>query len=60
MPKVPVREDSPISDATPISKSIVYGEGVVLSYCKKDAPSIEGHSPFIEPTKSKGLVDEEV
>jgi hypothetical protein len=28
--------------------------------CKKSAPSIEGYSPFHEPTKSKGLVAEEV
>jgi hypothetical protein len=37
---------------------ILYGEDVGQSDCKKDAPSIEGHSPFSEPTKSKGLMDE--
>jgi hypothetical protein len=60
MPEVPVQEDSPISDTTPLSKSIIYGEDVVQSYLKKAAPSIEGDSPFSEPTKSKGLMDEEV
>jgi hypothetical protein len=60
MAEVPAQEDSPISDTTPISKSIIYGEGGVQSDCKKAAPSIEGHSPFREPTKSKGLMDEEV
>jgi hypothetical protein len=60
MAKVPVEEDSPISDTTPISKSIIYGEDVEQSDCKKAAPSIEGHSPICEPTKSKGLMDEEV
>jgi hypothetical protein len=61
MAKVPVQEDSPISDTTPISKSIIYGEDVVVQPdFKKAASSIEGHSPFSEPTKSKGLMDEEV
>jgi hypothetical protein len=60
MDEVPVQEDSPISDTTPISKSIIYGEDGVQSDCKKAAPSIEGHSPFSEPSKSKGLMDEEV
>jgi hypothetical protein len=59
MAKVPVQDDSPISDSTPISKSI-YGEYVLQSDFKKASPSIEGHSPFHEPTKSKGLTDEEV
>jgi hypothetical protein len=58
--KVHVQEDSPISDTTPISKPIIYGEHVITSDCKKAAPPIEGHSPFHEPTKSKGLVAEEV
>jgi hypothetical protein len=60
MAEVPVLEDSPISDTTPISKPIIYGEHVITSDCKKEAPSIEGHSPFHEPTKSKGSVSEEV
>jgi hypothetical protein len=60
MAEVPVQEDSPISNTTPISNSIIYGEYVVQSYCKKAAPSIEGHSPFCEPTTSKRLMDEEV
>jgi hypothetical protein len=61
MAEVPVQEDSPISDTTPISNSIIYGEhDVIQSYCKKAAPSIDGHSPFHEPTKSKGLMAEEV
>jgi hypothetical protein len=61
MAKVPVQEDYPISDTTPISKPIIYGEHVITSYCKKkDAPSIEGHSPFHQPTKSKEYVSEEV
>jgi hypothetical protein len=60
MAEVPVQEDSPISDTTPISKSIIYGENGVQSDCKNTAPSIEGHYPFSEPTKSKGLMDEEV
>jgi hypothetical protein len=60
MAKVPVQEVSPISDTTPISKSIIYGEYVVHSDCKKAAPPIEGHSPLSEPTKSKVVMDEEV
>jgi hypothetical protein len=60
MAAVPVHEDSPISDTTPISKPIIYGEHVITSDCKKVAPFIEGHSPFHEPTKSKGSVVEEV
>jgi hypothetical protein len=60
MAEFPVQEDSLISYTTPISKSIIYGEDVVQPYCKKAAPSIEGHSPFREPTKSKGLMDEKV
>jgi hypothetical protein len=64
MAEVPVQEDYPISDTTPISKSksksIIYGEHVIQSDCKKAAPSIEGHYPFHEPIKSKGLVAEEV
>jgi hypothetical protein len=60
MAEVPVQEDYPISYTTPISKSIIYGEDAVYSDCKKDAPSIQGHSPFQEPTKLKGLMDEEV
>jgi hypothetical protein len=60
MAEVPVQEDSPISDITPISKSIIYGEDVLQSDCNKIAPSIEGHYPFREPTKSKGLLDEKV
>jgi hypothetical protein len=46
MAEVPVQEYSPISDTTPISNSIIYGEHVIQSYCKKAAPSIEGHSLF--------------
>jgi hypothetical protein len=60
MAEVPVREDSPINDTTPISKSIIYGEDGVQSDCKKAAPSINVHSPRSEPTKSKALMDEEV
>jgi hypothetical protein len=60
MAEVPVQEDYPISDTNPISKSIIYGAHAITSDCKKAAPSIEGHSPFHEPTKSKGLVAEEV
>jgi hypothetical protein len=60
MPEVPVQEDSPINDTTPISKSIIYGEYVLHSDCKKPVPSIEGHSQFSEATKSKGLMDKEV
>jgi hypothetical protein len=60
MEEVPVQEDSPISDTTPISKPIIYGEHVITSDCKKTAPSIEGYSPFHERTKSKGSVAEEV
>jgi hypothetical protein len=60
MAEVPVQEDSPISDTTPISKPIIYGEHVITSDFKKAAPSIEGHSPFHEPTKSKGSAAEEV
>jgi hypothetical protein len=41
-------------------KTVIYGEHVITSDCKKAAPSIEGHSPFHEPTKSKGSVAEEV
>jgi hypothetical protein len=55
-----IKEDSPISDTTPISKSNIYGEDVVQSYCKKAEPSIEGHYPFLEPTKSKGVMGKEV
>jgi hypothetical protein len=53
MAEVPVQEDSPISDTTPISKPIIYGEHIIISDHKKAALSIEGHSPFHEPTKSK-------
>jgi hypothetical protein len=60
MAEVPVQENYPINDTTPISKSIIYREDVVNSYFKKAATSVEGHSPFREPTKSKGLMDEEV
>jgi hypothetical protein len=60
MAKLPVQEDYTISDTPPIPKSIIYGEDVIQSDCKKAAPSIEGHSPFRKPTKSKGLVAEEV
>jgi hypothetical protein len=60
MAEVPVQENSPISDTTPISKSIIDGEYVMHSDFKKAAPSIEGHYPFCEPTRSKGLVAEEV
>jgi hypothetical protein len=60
MAEVHVQEDYPISDTTPISKPLISGEHVIKSDYKKAAPSIEGHSPFHEPTKSKGLVDEEV
>jgi hypothetical protein len=60
MDDVTVQEYSPISDTTPISKSIIYREDVIQSDCKKVAPSIEGNSPFREPTKSKGLMSEEV
>jgi hypothetical protein len=60
MAEVSVQEDSPISDTTPISKLIIYGEHIITSDHKKVAPSIEGHSPFHEPTKSKGSVAEEV
>jgi hypothetical protein len=60
MAEVPVQEDYPISDTTPISKPIIYGEHVITSDFKKESPSIEGHSPFHEPTKSKGSVSEEV
>jgi hypothetical protein len=60
MAEVPVQEDSPISDTTSISKPIIYGEHIITSDHKKVAPSIEGHSPFHEPTKSKGSVVEEV
>jgi hypothetical protein len=49
----PVQEDSPISDITPISKPIIYGEHIITSDHKKAAPSIEGHSPFHEPTKQR-------
>jgi hypothetical protein len=38
MAEVPVQEDSPISDTTPISKSIIYGEDVIQSDFKKAAP----------------------
>jgi hypothetical protein len=58
MAEVPVQEDYQISDTTPISKPIIYGEHVITSDCKKAASSIEGHSPFHEPTKSKGSVAE--
>jgi hypothetical protein len=60
MPEVHVQDDSPINDTTPISKSTIYGEDVLQSDCKKAASSIEGYSPFSEPTKSKGLMDEEL
>jgi hypothetical protein len=40
MVKVPVQDDSPISDTTPISKSNIYGEDGIQSDCKKAAPSI--------------------
>jgi hypothetical protein len=60
MPEIPEQEYSLISDTTPISESIIYGEDDVQSDCKKDAPSIKGHSKFSEPTKSKGLMDKEV
>jgi hypothetical protein len=60
MSEVSVQEDSPISDTTTISKSIIYGEDGVQSDFKKAASSIEGHSPFQKPNKSKGLMDEEV
>jgi hypothetical protein len=53
MTEVPVKEESPIGVTTPISKSIIYGEDVVHPDSKKATPSIEGHSPFREPTKSK-------
>jgi hypothetical protein len=59
MTEVPVQDDFPISDTTPISKSTIYGDDFVQPDCKKDAPSIEGHYPFHEPTKSKGLMDKE-
>jgi hypothetical protein len=58
--EIPVPEDSPISDTNPISKSIIYGQYFVQSNCNKAAHSIEGHSPFQEPTKSQGLMGEEV
>jgi hypothetical protein len=60
MKEVPLQEDSPISDTTPISKPIIYGEDVIQSDCKKASPYKEGHSPFRKPTKSKGLMAEEV
>jgi hypothetical protein len=60
MAEFPVQEDSPIRDTTPIPKPIIYGEHVVTSDFKKQAPSIEGHSPFHEPTKSRGAASEEV
>jgi hypothetical protein len=61
MAEVPVQEDSPISDTTPISKKIIYGEhDVIPTDCKKAALSIEGHSPFHEPITSKVSVAEEV
>jgi hypothetical protein len=60
MAEVPVQDDYPTSDTTPKSKSIIHGEYVIQSDHKKDAPSIEGHYPFHEPTESKGLVTEEV
>jgi hypothetical protein len=58
--EVPVQEDTTISDTTPISKLIIYGEHTITSDCKKVSPSIEGKSPFHEPNKSKGSVVEEV
>jgi hypothetical protein len=60
MAEVPVQKNYIISDTTPISKPIIYGEHIIASDHKKAAPSIEGHSPFHEPTKSKGSVVEEV
>jgi hypothetical protein len=60
MAEVPVQEDSTISNTIPISKPIIYGEHVITSEFKKAASSIEGHSPFHEPNKSKGSVAEEV
>jgi hypothetical protein len=38
-------------------QSQLFMEKMVQSYCKKDTPSIEGHSPFSEPTESNGLMD---
>jgi hypothetical protein len=58
MAEVPVQEDYPIIDNTPISKPIICGEHYITSYFKKEAPYIEGHYPFHEPTKSKGSVSE--
>jgi hypothetical protein len=60
MAEFPVQEDYPISDTTPISKPIIYGEHVITSDFKKSAPSIEGRYTSHEPTKSKGSVAEEV
>jgi hypothetical protein len=55
MAEVPVQEDFPISDTTPIPKSIINGDYGVQPDCKKPVPFIEGHSPFSEPTKIKGI-----
>jgi hypothetical protein len=60
MAEVPVQDYSPISDTTPISKPIIYGEHIITSDHKKAETSIEGHYPFHEPTKSKVSMVEEV